>query len=134
MALAAIVQAPIDALTAQGINKIIIVSQLQELENETKLISFLRDVDVVIAGGSNTLLSDSNDVLRPGDISDGEYAQIITNADGDADRPRQHRRQLQVRRPAGGRVRRERRHHPGQPRSQRQRRLRDRRRRPRTGL
>ena len=66
VALAAIVQAQIDALTAQGINKIVIVSQLQELENEIKLISFLRDVDIVIGGGSNTLLSDSTDVLRTG--------------------------------------------------------------------
>ena len=43
-----------------------IVSQLQELENEIKLISFLRDVDIVIGGGSNTLLSDNTDVLRTG--------------------------------------------------------------------
>ena len=83
IALAAIVQQQIDALTAQGVNKIMLVSQLQELENEAKLISFLHDVDVVIGGGSNTLLSDSTDVLRQGDVSDGEYAQIITNAGGD---------------------------------------------------
>jgi predicted extracellular nuclease/2',3'-cyclic-nucleotide 2'-phosphodiesterase (5'-nucleotidase family) len=82
VALVAIVQAQIDALTAQGVNKIVIVSQLQELENEIKLISFLRDVDIVIGGGSNTLLSDSNDVLRTGDTSDGEYGQIFTNAGG----------------------------------------------------
>ena len=82
-ALAAIVQQQIDALTAQGVNKIVLVSQLQELENEAKLISFLHDVDIVIGGGSNTLLSDSTDVLRQGDVSDGEYAQIITNAGGD---------------------------------------------------
>ena len=102
VALAAIVQAQIDALTAQGVNKIVIVSQLQELENETKLISFLRDVDIVIGGGSNTLLSDNNDVLRTGDASDGEYGQIFTNAGGDADGAGQHRRQLQVCRPPGG--------------------------------
>jgi 2',3'-cyclic-nucleotide 2'-phosphodiesterase (5'-nucleotidase family)/Ca2+-binding RTX toxin-like protein len=83
IALAAIVQNQIDALTAQGVNKIVIVSQLQELENEQHLISFLHDVDVVVAGGSNTLLSDGTDVLRTGDTSDGPYAQIITNAGGD---------------------------------------------------
>ncbi|MBR1148663.1 choice-of-anchor I family protein [Bradyrhizobium sp. AUGA SZCCT0431] len=82
IALAAIIQPAIDAVIAQGVNKVIIVSQLQELKNEQKLISFLHGVDVVIGGGSNTLLSDSNDVLRPGDVSEGEYAQIITNADG----------------------------------------------------
>ncbi|UPJ51762.1 choice-of-anchor I family protein [Bradyrhizobium sp. 200] len=82
IALAATIQPAIDALIAQGVNKIIIVSQLQELENEQKLITFLRGVDVVIAGGSNTLLSDGNDVLRPGDVSEGEYAQIIANAEG----------------------------------------------------
>jgi predicted extracellular nuclease/2',3'-cyclic-nucleotide 2'-phosphodiesterase (5'-nucleotidase family) len=81
-ALAAIVQQQIDVLTAQGVNKIILVSQLQELENEARLISFLHDVDVVVAGGSNTLLSDSTDVLREGDVSQGEYAQLITNGGG----------------------------------------------------
>ncbi|KRQ97736.1 choice-of-anchor I family protein [Bradyrhizobium valentinum] len=82
IALAAIIQPAIDAVIAQGVNKVIIVSQLQELKNEQKLITFLKGVDVVIGGGSNTLLSDSNDVLRPGDVSEGEYAQIITNAEG----------------------------------------------------
>jgi VCBS repeat-containing protein len=82
IALAAVIQPAIDAVIAQGVNKVIIVSQLQELKNEQKLITFLHGVDVVIGGGSNTLLSDSNDVLRPGDVSEGEYAQIITNADG----------------------------------------------------
>ncbi|MBR1190913.1 choice-of-anchor I family protein [Bradyrhizobium sp. AUGA SZCCT0160] len=82
IALAAIIQPAIDAVIAQGVNKVIIVSQLQELKNEQKLISFLHGVDVVIGGGSNALLSDSNDVLRPGDVSEGEYAQIITNAGG----------------------------------------------------
>ncbi|WP_035726294.1 choice-of-anchor I family protein [Bradyrhizobium murdochi] len=82
IALAAVIQPAIDAVIAQGVNKVIIVSQLQELENEQKLITFLKGVDVVIGGGSNTLLSDSNDVLRPGDVSEGEYAQIITNAEG----------------------------------------------------
>ncbi|QHO76158.1 hypothetical protein ACH79_29685 [Bradyrhizobium sp. CCBAU 051011] len=82
IALAAVIQPAIDAVIAQGVNKVIIVSQLQELENEQKLITFLKGVDVVIGGGSNTLLSDGNDVLRPGDVSEGEYAQIITNAEG----------------------------------------------------
>ncbi|MGB8526376.1 MAG: 5'-nucleotidase C-terminal domain-containing protein [Rhodoplanes sp.] len=82
-ALAAVVQAQIDALTAQGIDKIVIVSQLQELENEQHLISFLHDVDVVIAGGSNTLLTDNTDILRTGDVSEGEYGEIFTNAGGD---------------------------------------------------
>ena len=83
IALAQIVQDQIDVLTGQGINKIVIVSQLQELENEQHLISFLEDVDVVVGGGSNTLLSDGTDVLRTGDTSDGPYAQIFTNGGGD---------------------------------------------------
>ena len=81
LALAAVVQPQIDALTSQGVNKIIIVSQLQELENEQHLISFLRDVDIVIGGGSNTLLSDNTDVLRTGDVSDGQYPLIVNNLD-----------------------------------------------------
>ena len=112
---------------AQGINKIMIVSQLQEIENEIKLISFLHDVDIVIGGGSNTLLSDNTDVLRTGDVSDGEYGQIFTNAGGDptvlvnTDGNYKYVGRLVLEFDANGH------HRAGQPRPQPQRRLRHRR-------
>lgn len=82
--LATYLQPVIDQLTAQGINKIILLSHLQQIALEKELIGLLRDVDIIVAGGSSALLSDSTDVLRPGDVSDGEYPFITQNADGDA--------------------------------------------------
>ncbi|MHC2558422.1 2',3'-cyclic-nucleotide 2'-phosphodiesterase (5'-nucleotidase family) [Bradyrhizobium liaoningense] len=54
-ALAAILQPTIDGLLAQGINKIILVSHLQQLALEKALAPLLHGVDVIVAGGSHTL-------------------------------------------------------------------------------
>ena len=83
-ALAAILQPTIDLLLAQGINKIILVSHLQQIEFEQELAPLLHGVDIIISGGSNTLLADGEDVrrLRPGDTADGTYPIVTQNADG----------------------------------------------------
>ncbi|BBF93624.1 ExeM/NucH family extracellular endonuclease [Blastochloris tepida] len=81
-ALAAILQPTIDALLAQGINKIILVSHLQQLALEQELAPLLHGVDVIVAGGSHTLLADEQDTLRTGDSAAGEYPIVTTNADG----------------------------------------------------
>ena len=82
-ALAAEIQTTVNILKAQGINKIILLSHMQQFNIERdELAPRLRDVDIIIAGGSNTLLSDSNDVLRSGDASDGVYPVVRTGADG----------------------------------------------------
>lgn len=82
VALAAILQPTIDALIAQGINKIILVSHLQQLAFEQALAPLLHGVDIIIAGGSHTLLADGTDTLRPGDTADGTYPIVTQNADG----------------------------------------------------
>lgn len=76
-ALAAIIQTQVDALTGMGVNKIVLVTHLQQLANELTLAPMLEDVDIIIAGGSDTLLADSNDDLRDGDVAAGPYP-IIT--------------------------------------------------------
>ncbi|MBW4645686.1 MAG: choice-of-anchor I family protein [Goleter apudmare HA4340-LM2] len=82
-ALAAEIQSTVDVLTGQGINKVILLSHMQQLNIErNELAPRLRDVDVIIAGGSNTLLSDTNDILRQGDVSQGDYPVLRTGADG----------------------------------------------------
>jgi predicted extracellular nuclease/2',3'-cyclic-nucleotide 2'-phosphodiesterase (5'-nucleotidase family) len=81
-ALAAIIQPTIDALLAQGINKIILVSHLQQLGFEKALAPLLHGVDIIVAGGSHTLLADSDDVLAPGDTAADTYPIVTTNADG----------------------------------------------------
>ncbi|MEI6332042.1 MAG: choice-of-anchor I family protein [Pseudanabaena sp. ELA645] len=82
-ALAAEIQATVDVLKAQGINKIVLLSHFQQFAIESNEIApRLRDVDVIIGGGSNTLLSDANDVLRAGDSKKGDYPITKTGIDG----------------------------------------------------
>lgn len=81
-ALAAILQPVIDSLRiGQGINKIIILSHLQQLSLEQALAPLLTGVDVIIAGGSHTLLADGNDLLRAGDVAAGTYPIRTVSAD-----------------------------------------------------
>lgn len=79
------VQTEIDALEGAGVNKIILSSHLQAIEEEIALASQLRGVDVIIAGGGDELLANSPDALSSNpfqpDIS-GPYPTTATDADG----------------------------------------------------
>jgi 2',3'-cyclic-nucleotide 2'-phosphodiesterase (5'-nucleotidase family) len=77
-ALAAVLQPAINTLLADGIDKVVLVSHLQQIALEQALTPLLSGVDVVIAGGSDTILS--ND---PADSPAGGYPIVTTNADGD---------------------------------------------------
>lgn len=85
-ALAEILQPAIDDLRDQGVNKIVLVSHLQQIELEEALAPLLEGVDIIVAGGSNTLLADSNDELVdfPGHPAeaDGGYPIVTAGADG----------------------------------------------------
>ena len=84
--LAAQLQPVIDALLAQGINKIVLLSHLQQITNEQLLATKLQGVDIIIAAGSNTRLGDDDDVAVsfPGHSADfaGPYPIVTTGADG----------------------------------------------------
>jgi 2',3'-cyclic-nucleotide 2'-phosphodiesterase (5'-nucleotidase family) len=83
-ALAAIMQPFIDSLrTKEGINKIIVLSHLQQLSNEIALAPLLKGVDIIIAGGNHQLLADGNDRIRPGQAVFGTYPIRAQNNDGD---------------------------------------------------
>ncbi|WP_259724175.1 ExeM/NucH family extracellular endonuclease [Synechococcus sp. CS-1332] len=56
------VQAAVDALRARGINKIVMVDQLDTLDRNKALAPLLRGVDVMVAGGGHERLGDANDV------------------------------------------------------------------------
>jgi 2',3'-cyclic-nucleotide 2'-phosphodiesterase (5'-nucleotidase family) len=79
---AALIQNFVNQLTAQGINKIILLAHLQQLQNEVTLATQLRDVDVIIAGGSHRVLAKPTDRLRPEDVRTGDYPILRTSASG----------------------------------------------------
>ena len=81
-ALAAEIQRGVDEMTAAGIDKIVLLAHMQTLATEKALAARLRNVDIIVAGGSNTLLSDSNDTLRTGDRSAGDYPFLTQDAAG----------------------------------------------------
>ena len=83
-ALAAEIQADVDALIAAnpGLNKVILLAHMQQLSIEQALAERLGHVDIIVAGGSNSRLFDSNDQARPGDSTQGVYPIIKTDADG----------------------------------------------------
>ena len=82
-ALAAVIQPQVDALEAAGIDKIVLVSHLQQITLEEELVTLLDGVDVVIAGGSDTLLANPDDALRDGDVAERPYPIITEDVDGD---------------------------------------------------
>lgn len=80
-ALATHLQPTVDALVAAGCNKIVMATQLQQIDNEKLLATKLRHVDIIVAGGSGTIYSNSG-ILQPGDLSAGAYPFTATDLDG----------------------------------------------------
>lgn len=78
--LAAIIQGEVDALTASGINKIILLAHMQDMAVEQALANLLTDVDIIVAGGSNTLMANSQDTLWPGDSAALSYPLWLESA------------------------------------------------------
>ncbi len=93
VALAAEIQPAVDALEDAGINKIILLAHMQTISIEKELATLLDGVDIIVAGGSNTLLADDNDRLRDGDTAQDTYPLmfqsasdepvLVVNTDGD---------------------------------------------------
>jgi glycerophosphoryl diester phosphodiesterase len=83
-ALADTIQASVDELLVNnpGMNKVVLLSHMQQIEIEQQLAGLLKNVDVIVAGGSNTRLTDESDRLRAGDTSQGVYPIVKTDADG----------------------------------------------------
>ncbi len=83
-ALAAEIQADVDALLAAhpDMNKVILLAHMQQLSIEQALAERLSNVDIIVAGGSNTRLFDADDTPRDGDSVQGPYPVFTTDADG----------------------------------------------------
>jgi 2',3'-cyclic-nucleotide 2'-phosphodiesterase (5'-nucleotidase family) len=78
-ALAAVLQPAIDTVLAAGVNKVVLLSHLQQIDLETQLAGLLRGVDVIVAGGSDTILANPDDTLQPGDTPAGAYPRLATS-------------------------------------------------------
>jgi 2',3'-cyclic-nucleotide 2'-phosphodiesterase (5'-nucleotidase family) len=78
----AAIQAQLDALAAQGVKHTILISHLQNVQEDLQLIPQLRGLDVAIAGGGDELLANAGDLLVPGDAIQGPYPTNVQDADG----------------------------------------------------
>ncbi len=69
-------------LTADGVDKIILVSHLQDVAEEVALVAELSGVDVVIAGGGDDLLANEGDTCMPDEEPAGPYPLRVADASG----------------------------------------------------
>jgi 5'-nucleotidase/UDP-sugar diphosphatase len=66
------IQAQADALAAEGVKVVLLLSHLQDVSHERELLADgLTGVDVIVAGGGDDLLADPHHRLLPGDRRDG---------------------------------------------------------------
>ncbi len=84
-ALAEEIQPEINELIDLGIDKIVLISHLQQLDNEVLLASELTGVDIVIGGGSDTLLANPGNRIRTefGKDPSGPYPVLLQSATGE---------------------------------------------------
>lgn len=77
------IQGEVDRLTKRGVNKVIVISHLQNIAQDQALAGMLRNVDVMIAGGGDELLANPTTPLAPGDTTPyGPYPLTATDAAG----------------------------------------------------
>lgn len=81
-AVAPAVQAEVDSLVADGVDKIILIAHLQSLNEDLALLEMLDGIDIAVAGGGDELLANSDDLLVPGDTAAGAYPTVGTDASG----------------------------------------------------
>jgi len=84
---AALINKQVEALEAQGVNKIILVSHLQGVAYDKELLALLKNVDVAVAGGGDDLLTSpdvaENIQLIPGEGKPvGKYPEMVKDANG----------------------------------------------------
>ncbi|MCP4961681.1 MAG: bifunctional metallophosphatase/5'-nucleotidase [Actinomycetia bacterium] len=76
------VQAQADTLTAAGVDIIVLISHLQDVNADRAMVAELSNVDVVVAGGGDEVLANEGDVLAPGDEAAFPYPIVESDADG----------------------------------------------------
>jgi 5'-nucleotidase len=78
------IQAEIDELEMMGVDKIILISHLQDIDGDLALAPLLTGVDIMVAGGGDELLANPGDLLVPGDEGEefGSYPLFAIGGDG----------------------------------------------------
>lgn len=88
--LAGVAQAQIDALEADGVTTVVLVSHLQSITNEQALVPELSGVDISVSAGGGELQANEDTVLIPDDVRAVDpvteepltYPLLVENADG----------------------------------------------------
>ncbi|MGD9957351.1 MAG: bifunctional UDP-sugar hydrolase/5'-nucleotidase, partial [Candidatus Nanopelagicales bacterium] len=84
--LAGIIQTTVNALEATGVNKIVMVDQLDTIDRNLALAPLLHGVDVMVAGGGHERLGDANDTAVAFNGHDGvfvdDYPLVSAGTDG----------------------------------------------------
>lgn len=92
--LAGVIQKSVNELKASGVNKIILLAHMQQIQLEMELATLLTDVDIIVAGGSNTRMGDQTDSLYGADdkfemnypyetMNAAGMPVLVVNVDGD---------------------------------------------------
>ncbi|MGH2787888.1 MAG: bifunctional metallophosphatase/5'-nucleotidase [Actinomycetota bacterium] len=85
-AVAESIQTEVDDMTARGVDKIVLISHLQSIQEDLALAPELSNVDIMVAGGGDELLAnpEQGDLLVPGDESlvFGDYPLEATDSEG----------------------------------------------------
>lgn len=86
LSMAAVVQGQVNAARAAGATTVVLMSHLQNWNNERNtVIPALRGVDVVLSGGGHELMTDADDLLIAGDTRPTAITgmpQMVADADG----------------------------------------------------
>ncbi len=69
------IQREVTILQKRGINKIILLSHLQGIKQDSLLVNKLHGIDIVVAGGGDELLANKRDRLLSHDINDRELLE-----------------------------------------------------------
>lgn len=80
--LAEITNALADDFARRGIDKVLLVSHLQDIDNELALVPQLRGVDAVLGAGGGEILANEGDRLIPGDVPERGFPLEAEDADG----------------------------------------------------
>ncbi|MDA0823837.1 MAG: 5'-nucleotidase C-terminal domain-containing protein [Proteobacteria bacterium] len=75
------IQSEVTKLQNQGVNKIILSSHLQNLNNEIDLVGRLKGIDIVIAGGGDELLINIDNARNTVSQAYGAYPRTVLDAD-----------------------------------------------------